>query len=272
MMALTSATVKLARLLLSRVMPAIMAWVANSEIGDRLRMGAVAGQFSRLCCPTAAGVVLPLAWTIRLLLNDVPGGRLSVQLPLESVVVCAIALPTGAPLLSMLNTSTLAPGMAVSPSEDCAKALGSTRASMRWNRLRCSSRAKLFVGALTEPLSARPCPPGSVVVVVVLGGKQWPLILGFCCLQSFTKLRQVFRCAAFIFRQTFFSAFVPVQSLFFGTSARQFLMSCLQSSRQWLGFAATSPASIRTRQTVAPARAARNFLSVIRASAIESRV
>src|SRR5207249_6442261 len=49
-------------------------------------------------------------------------------------------------------------------------------------------------------------------------------------------------------------------------------MSCLQSLRQWLGFAATSPASIRTRQTVAPARAARNFLSVIRASAIESRV
>src|SRR2546425_9319073 len=100
MMALTSATVKLARLLLSRVMPAMMAWVANSEIGDRFRTGAVHGQFSRFCCPTAAGVVLPLAWTIRLLPSDVPGGGLSVQLPLESVVVCAIALPTGAPLRS----------------------------------------------------------------------------------------------------------------------------------------------------------------------------
>src|SRR6266404_2322601 len=238
MMALTSATVKLARLLLSRVMPAMMAWVANSEIGDRFRTGAVHGQFSRFCCPTAAGVVLPLAWTIRLLPSDVPGGGLSVQLPLESVVVCAIALPTGAPLLSMLKRSTLAPGTAVSPSEDCAKALGSTLASMRWNRLRCSSRAKLAAGALTEPWSARPCPPGSVVEVVVLGGKQVPLMLGFCCLQSFTKRWQAFRCVAFIFRQAFFSAFVPVHDLLFGTSARQFLTSCLQSLRQWLGMAA----------------------------------
>ncbi len=49
-------------------------------------------------------------------------------------------------------------------------------------------------------------------------------------------------------------------------------MPCRQSLRQWLGFAATPPASIRTRQTVAPARAARNFPSVIRASGIESRV
>src|SRR6266404_4719064 len=257
MMALTSATVKLPRLLLSRVMPAMMAWVANSEIGVRFRTGAVHGQFSRFCCPTAAGVVWPLAWTIRLLPSDVPGGGLSVQLPLESVVVCAIALPTGAPLLSMLKRSTLAPGTAVSPSEDCAKALGSTLASMRWNRLRCSSRAKLAAGALTEPWSARPCPPGSVVVVVVLDGKQVPLMLGFCCLQSFTKPRQVFRCAAFSFRQAFFSDFVPVHDLLFGTRARQFLMSCLQSLRQWLGFAATPPASMRTKPSVASARVSR---------------
>ena len=94
------------------------------------------------------------------------------------------------------------------------------------------------------------------VEVVVLDGKQVPLMLGFCCLQSFTKLRQVFRCAAFIFRQAFFSAFVPVQSLFFGTSARQFLMSCLQSLRQWLGFAVTPPLASATPRTPPNARRA----------------
>ena len=92
-----------------------------------------------------------------------------------------------------------------------------------------------------------------VVEGVVLASKQVPLMLGFCWLQSFVRLRQVFRCAACVCRQPFFSAFVPVQSLFGGTSARQLLMSCLQSLRQWLSFAATPPVSIRTAPTVATA-------------------
>ena len=103
---------------------------------------------------------------------------------------------------------------------------------------------------------------GRVVVVVVvdvegvvLASKQVPLVLGFCCLQSFVRLRQVFRCAACVFPQPFFSAFVPVQSLFGGTSARQLLMSCLQSLRQWLAFAAAPLASIRTAPTIASRRA-----------------
>src|SRR5439155_3352 len=65
-------------------------------------------------------------------------------------------------------------------------------------------------------------------------GTQTPLVPGFRCLQSFTKPRQAFRCTACIFRQAFFSAFVPVQALFVSTSARQLLMSCLQSLGQWL--------------------------------------
>jgi len=93
-----------------------------------------------------------------------------------------------------------------------------------------------------------------VVEGVVLASKQVPLMLGFCWLQSFVRLRQVFRCAACVCRQPFFSAFVPVQSLFGGTSARQLLMSCLQSLRQWLSFAATPPVSIRTAPTVATGR------------------
>ena len=36
----------------------------------------------------------------------------------------------------------------------------------------------------------------SGVVVVVLDSKQAPLVLGFCCLQSFGRPRQVFRCVA----------------------------------------------------------------------------
>ncbi len=92
-----------------------------------------------------------------------------------------------------------------------------------------------------------------VVEGVVLAGEQVPLVLGVCCLQSFVRLRQVFRCAACVFPQAFFSAFVPVQSLFGGTSARQLLMFCLQSLRQWLAFAAAPPASIRTAPTVATA-------------------
>jgi len=35
-----------------------------------------------------------------------------------------------------------------------------------------------------------------VEVVVVLDSKQAPLMLGFCCLQSFTKPWQAFRCVA----------------------------------------------------------------------------
>src|SRR2546425_10938990 len=97
-----------------------------------------------------------------------------------------------------------------------------------------------------------------VVEGVVLASKQVPLMLGFCCLQSFVRLRQVFRCAACVCRQPCFSAFVPVQSWFGGRSARQLLMSCLQSLRQWLAFAAAPPASIRTAPTVAtPSRRAR---------------
>jgi len=90
-------------------------------------------------------------------------------------------------------------------------------------------------------------------VVVVLDGRQMPLVPGSCCLHSFTKLWQVARSAACIFRQALFSALVPAQSSFFGTSARQSLISCLQSLRQWLGFAATPPASIRTAPTVTAA-------------------
>ena len=90
-------------------------------------------------------------------------------------------------------------------------------------------------------------------VVVVLDGRQMPLVPAFCCLHTFTKLWQVARSAACILRQALFSALVPVQSPFFGTSARQFAISCLQSLRQWLGFAATPPASIRTAPTVATA-------------------
>ena len=37
---------------------------------------------------------------------------------------------------------------------------------------------------------------GVEVVVVVLDSKQTPLVLGFCCLQSFGRPRQVFRCVA----------------------------------------------------------------------------
>src|SRR6266404_1015177 len=120
---------------------------------------------------------------------------------------------------------------------------------------------------LPHPVRNMPQPevPGIVVevvvavlkVVVVLDSKQVPLMLGFCCLQSFTKPRQAFRCAAFSFRQAFFSDFVPVHDLLFGTRARQFLMSCLQSLRQWLGFAATPPASMRTKPSVASARVSR---------------
>ena len=68
--------------------------------------------------------------------------------------------------------------------------------------------------------------------MVVLASKQVPLVLGFCCLQTFGRLRQVFRCAACIFRQPCLSVLVAVQRLFGGTRARQLLMSCLQSVRQ----------------------------------------
>jgi len=37
---------------------------------------------------------------------------------------------------------------------------------------------------------------GVEVVVVVLDSKQVPLVPGFCCLQSFGRPRQVFRCVA----------------------------------------------------------------------------
>jgi len=70
------------------------------------------------------------------------------------------------------------------------------------------------------------------VVVVVLGGKQTPLPPGLSCRHNFTNRRQALRRAAFILRQAFFSAFVPVQRLLLGTSARQFAMSRLQSLRQ----------------------------------------
>jgi len=70
------------------------------------------------------------------------------------------------------------------------------------------------------------------VEVVVLVSKHTPLTSGLSCLHNFTNPRQAFRRAAFIFRQAFFSAFVPVQSLFFGTSSRQSAMSRLQSLRQ----------------------------------------
>jgi len=90
-------------------------------------------------------------------------------------------------------------------------------------------------------------------VVVVLDGRQMPLVPGSCCLHTFTTLWQVARSAACILRQALFSTLVPVQSSFFGTSARQFAISSLQSLRQWLGFAATPPASIRTAPTVATA-------------------
>ena len=94
-----------------------------------------------------------------------------------------------------------------------------------------------------------------VVEGVVLASKQVPLMLGFCCWQSFVRLWQVLRCAACVFRQPLFSAFVRVQSLFGGTRARQILMSCLQSLRQWLAFAAAPLASIRTAPTIASRRA-----------------
>src|SRR5437870_2630461 len=127
-------------------------------------------------------------------------------------------------------------------------------------------RALSWLASKTFPLPS-PLPElPHVVRNLPQPGKQAPLMLGFSCLQSFAKLRQVFRCAACIFRQAFFSAFVPVQSLFGGTSARQLLLSCLQSLRQWLGFAATPPARIRLRPTVATASAARDFFSVIRDS------
>src|SRR5439155_15331922 len=109
---------------------------------------------------------------------------------------------------------------------------------------------------------------GVVVVGVVLASTQVPLMLGFCCSQSFVRLRQCLRCAACVFRQPFSSAFVPVHSLFGGTSARQLLMSCWQSLRQWLAFAATPPASIRTKPSVATAGTARNRFWVIRSKII----
>src|ERR1044071_2539242 len=77
------------------------------------------------------------------------------------------------------------------------------------------------------------------VEVVVLDGAQTPLVVGFCRLQSFTKPWQPFRCAACVFRQAFFSGFVPTQDVFVGTNLRQSLMSCLQSLRQWLALAAS---------------------------------
>src|SRR2546429_614867 len=85
---------------------------------------------------------------------------------------------------------------------------------------------------------SEPLLPQVVRNVPHLDGTQTPSVPGFCRLQSFTKPRQAFRCAACIFRQAVFSAFAPVQALFVSTSARQFLMSCLQSLGQWLGFAA----------------------------------
>src|SRR5438132_7367743 len=90
-------------------------------------------------------------------------------------------------------------------------------------------------------------------------------MLGLCCWQSFVRLWQVFRCAACVFRQPLFSAFVPVQSLFGGTRARQLLMSCLQSLRQWLAFAAAPPARIRTAPTIAAASPRARFLCTSRA-------
>ncbi len=70
------------------------------------------------------------------------------------------------------------------------------------------------------------------VEVVVLGSKQTPQVSGLSCLHNFTNRRQALRCAAFILRQALFSAFAPVQFLSFGTSARQFAISRLQSLRQ----------------------------------------
>src|SRR5438552_17549500 len=85
-------------------------------------------------------------------------------------------------------------------------------------------------------------------------------MLGFCCLQSLTKPWQVFRCAAFIPRQAFFSAFVPVQSLFFGTSARQLLISCLQSLGQWLGFVAYTVPTIQRIAKASDKATSRRFI------------
>src|SRR5207245_639009 len=115
-----------------------------------------------------------------------------------------------------------------------------------WMRLLPVSTTKTFpLPSTATPKGPSNCPSPlpelpHVVRNLPQPGKQAPLMLGFSCLQSFAKLRQVFRCAACIFRQAFFSAFVPVQSLFGGTSARQLLLSCLQSLRQWLCLAATS--------------------------------
>src|SRR5439155_17278613 len=110
-----------------------------------------------------------------------------------------------------------------------------------------------------------------VVVGVVVVSRQVPFMLEFCCSQSFVRLRQCLRCAACVFRQHFFSAFVPVHSLFGGTSARQLLMSCWQSLRQWLACAAATPASIRTKPSVATAGTARNLFWVIRSKIINAR-
>src|SRR5689334_499065 len=97
------------------------------------------------------------------------------------------------------------------------------------------------------------------VVVVVLDARQIPGVPGLSCLQVFTNDRHAFRCAAFICRQVLFSAFVPVQVLFLGTSARQLLTSCRQSLRQWPGFAATGPAKRTARPTVASTMAAKGL-------------
>src|SRR5438876_12278656 len=72
----------------------------------------------------------------------------------------------------------------------------------------------------------------AIKVEVVVPGKQMPLPLGFCCLQNFTRLRQARRCSACIVWHALLSAFVPTQTAFVGTRARQCSMSCLQSLRQ----------------------------------------
>ena len=117
----------------------------------------------------------------------------------------------------------------------------------------------------------QPDVPG-IVVVVVGPDTQMPLVLGFVCLQSVTRWWHVFRADACIFLQTLFSARVPVQLLLLGTLARQLVISCRQSLRQWPAFAATRPASIATRPTDVNAKAAKNRFSIIRADIVSRRL
>jgi hypothetical protein len=118
----------------------------------------------------------------------------------------------------------------------------------------------------------QPDAPGIVVEVVGLDAMQTPLVLGFSALQRFTSWRHALRASACVFRQARFAGFVPVQSRLLGMRARQPAILGLQSFRQWLGLAATPPASISVTPIDTAARAGRNFVSALRARIMTGRL